>query len=261
MLHKVVMKKPPRIVKWAYGITTVPQRRGTTLPKTIASLKSAGFTAPRLFIDGVPSESGKGWENEFGLEVTTRYPKVKTFGNWLLGIIELYTRSPQADYYIMFQDDVITYPNLREYLELVSYPSKGYFNLFTYPENTELVPKRASGEKVSGWYLSNQAGRGAVSLMFNSITLQTLLCSRDIVSKPRDPFRATNNIDGSIVTALYKSNIREYVHYPSLVQHIGAESTLTSSSRFTLVNGVGSDCFWGEGFDALGLIPRKDQVE
>jgi hypothetical protein len=48
-----VMPKAKQPVRtWAYGITTVPSRLTTLLPRTITSLAAAGFDKPHLFVDG-----------------------------------------------------------------------------------------------------------------------------------------------------------------------------------------------------------------
>ncbi len=74
--------------RWAYGVTTVPVREDRLLPKTLASLRAAGFDKPRLFVDGV--RNAWDWEQKFGLEVTARWPHVLTAGNWVLSMYELY---------------------------------------------------------------------------------------------------------------------------------------------------------------------------
>jgi hypothetical protein len=103
--------KAPRYA-WAYGVTTVPSRRNDLLPETLCSLCEAGFDAPRLFVDG--DNDPKGWEREFGLETTCRYPTIRTHGNWILALSELFIREPHAERYALFQDDLITYRNLRD---------------------------------------------------------------------------------------------------------------------------------------------------
>jgi len=230
-------------IVWEYGLTTVPKRiTDGTLQKTLESLNKAGFTNPRLFIDGLPnSELG-----EFSkLRITCHSEAIRIYGNFHLGLSELYIRNPNADRFAMFQDDFVTYPGLREYLEQCEYPTKGYWNLYTFPENQK--PK-------DGWYLSNQLGKGAVALVFNNDAVRTLLNSTHWINRhtlaPKDNRRTWKFIDGGIVEAMRQAGYKEYVHNPSLVQHTGLRSTL-GNSRHALTKS-----FKGEQFNAMSLVKR-----
>ena len=226
---------------WACALTTVPSRRHTTLPRTLASLAAAGFPAPRLFVDG--DSDGVGWVNEFGLDVTARGgAPVRTFGNWVLAAAETYIRNPTADRYAVFQDDFVTLRNLRGYLDTHEFPVNGYWNLYTFPQNAALA-----GEK-KGWYESNQKGLGAVALVFDRINLLRVLQHDHMVGRPVDPSRGHKAVDGGIVTAFRKGGGKEYVHSPTLVQHIGHASSM-GNRRHPDAPG-----FLGEGYDAMGLL-------
>lgn len=242
---------PSRPFQWAYGLTTIPQRVDSLLPRTIASLREAGFDKPRIFIDGGTEEDAKRLRDTLGLEVTHRTPAILTVGNWFLGMIELYIRNPHAQRYIIFQDDLIVAKNLRSYLEKLPYPNRGYGNLYTVPENAKLVPT-TNGQKTTGWHKSNQLGRGALALVFDNTTLIELLSARSIMEKPKHAHRGWRNLDGAILTALQSKGIQEYVHYPSLVQHTGTEVSSMGTSPRPI-----SDCFLGESYDTLLLLPKS----
>lgn len=248
-LQRATIPRPARTLKWVYGVTTVPSRRDILLPRTLASLRNSGFDRPTLFVDGISHQQAAEWQYSFNLEVVNRYPRIRTVGNWWLAIVELYLRDPFADRYTIFQDDLITSKGLKEYLDKSVYPSKGYCNLFTFPENTCLIPKRSDGQRENGWFPSDQLGKGAVALVFDSQALLALLGSRSFIEKPRHRSRGHLNLDGAIVTALKKYGIREYTHYPSLVQHIGMESSMGSNPQ------PQSDCFWGEDYYLSSLLP------
>lgn len=249
-------------MKWAYGVTTVPKRRDLLLPKTLKSLAGAGFDKPRLFVDGCrESDHSYGC---FGLDVTYRWPTIRTHGNWFLSMTELFIREPTAQRYAIFQDDFVTYPNLRTYLEKCPYPDHGYLNLYTFPSNMELPDGR---DQKIGWYKSRelqngpllegetktrfQTGRGAVALVFDRETLTTLLSSKEFVERPMDSSYGWRKVDGGIVHALNKLGYYEYVHNPSLVQHIGLESSMGSKPHKQALT------FRGENFDALELLNQK----
>lgn len=230
-------------LRWSYGVTTVPSRRDELLHKTLVSLKLAGFDQPRLFVDG--SDDPRSWEREFGLEVSSRSPTVRAYGNWMLALWELYLRDCQADRYAIFQDDFVTYRNLRDYLESCEYPKRGYWNLYTFNSNHILTPLEG---KYVGWFKSNQFGRGAVALVFDLLTVQTLLASRHMVDRVLDPKRGHCKIDGGIVEALKKEGWTEYVHNPSLTQHLGEVSAIGNPKHQQAPH------FKGESFDARELL-------
>lgn len=212
-------------MKWSYGITTVPERSSDLLPATVRSLHSAGFTSPRIFTD-------RGLGN---------------FGNWLLGMWELYILDPWCERYAMFEDDILCCNNLKAYLE-EPIPNKSYLNCYTNPENTALCP---AGHK--GWYPSNQKGKGALGLVFSRMGLITLLSQESLVLWRQNATRGHKSIDGAIATAMSHAGWMEYVHSPSLVQHMGLKSTICNGPR------TQSPCFVGEYYDPLEILACRQE--
>lgn len=220
-------------MKWSYGLTTVPSRFDALLPRTLGSLARGGFADPRLFIDGdcpIPATLTK-------YSITHRVPAVKTFASWILSAWELYFREPNADRYAVFQDDFVTYRNLRRYLECCEYPKTGYLNLYTYDFN----------EGAKGWHLSDQNGRGGVALVFNNEALCKLLSHPLIAQHPKS-VRGCSRLDGVVVDALKDLKWQEWVHSPSLVQHTGRLSSMGHGVHAESVS------FMGEEFDAMSLL-------
>ncbi len=221
---------------WQYGVTTVPERLDNLLPRTLASLELAGFDKPRIFVDGLES-----WDCN-GLEVTCRHPRVRVAANWILSMWELYLRNPIADRYAIFQDDILVYRNLRQYLDNYKLPIASYWNLYVTPENE----KRA--REKTGWYMSNQMGRGALGLVFDRPGIVALLSSKRLTSHAQDAQRGWRRIDGAIMDAMRIEKRCEWVHYPTLVQHTGKEDS-------TIGNNEALPESWrGEDFDALELL-------
>lgn len=241
-------KKRKGPIVYEYGITVVPERRETHFPRTLASLKRAGFDRPRLFVDG--DSNTDSWRSEFNLEVTSHYPTIKTFGNWILALGELYIRNAHADRYCIFQDDFVTYQNLRAYLDTCEYPENGYWNLYTFPKNEVRAPQ---GHR--GWYLSNQKGLGAVALIFSREAVSILLSAQHMVDRPKDLYRGWRAVDGGIVEAMKKAGWREYVHTPSLVQHIGKQSSMRNREHPL------AQSFIDENFDARELVNMENGHE
>lgn len=234
-------------LKWAYGVTTVPMRRHDLLPRTLKSLAAGGFDQPRLFVDDCTNTEAAEYERQFGLEVTARYPCIRTFGNWVLTLAELYIRNPWADRYFVAQDDFVTYRNLRAYLERCAYPEQGYWNLYTFPSNQVLAP----ADGLPGWYRSNQNGRGAVALVFSRPAVMLLLAHAHMIERPQDAHRGHRSVDGGIVEAFRKVGWEEWVHNPSLVQHTGLVSAMRNKPHQL------SPSFRDEEFDALSLIAER----
>lgn len=243
---------------WAYGVTTVPERFDDLLPKTLDSLKSAGFDDPQLFVDGMtPAEWVRDVDGPLGQHrATLRGSRIRTWGNWLLGVQELLIRNPEADRFAMFQDDFVTVRNLKEYLTKLEYPSLGYLNLYTFPTNereTDDVIYPAQPLKKGSLLPSGQqqTGYGAVALVFSREAVVTLLQQQTTVAKALRKDDAWRRVDGLVATAMNVAGWREYVHSPSLVQHTGTTSSM-GNRRHPLAT-----TFPGEDFDALELLKEQ----
>lgn len=242
---------------WSYGVTVVPERFHTSLPATLNSLKEAGFPQPVIFVDGC-KDSGYGGDipphiRDF-YEVVCRPKRLRAFGNWVLSAWELYLREPHADRYAIFQDDFVTYKNLRAYLEKVPYPNQGYLNLYTFPKNVS---------DLKGWYKSpDQDGKGAVALVFDNDALRYLLQQKHFIDRPLDSKRGHRAVDGGIVTAFQSATPKyfEYVHNPSLVQHIGTLEKGIASAVGNKQHDL-ANTFLGEEFDAMNLLESAKPIE
>lgn len=280
---------PPRPwgapIKWAAGITTVPERR-ELIKRTVASLRAAGFEGLRVFADGDGGEDGE--LGLLGLDVTYRgRPALGAWSNWWLSLWELFLRSPDAERFAIFQDDLACVRNLRAYLDAVPWVPRTYLNLFTFSNNELLVgrhhprgfreaallpPKKTSdSEAQAAWNaLRLQCGRGALALVFDREALMALLQAKSTVERPlgHPAGIGRTRIDGGVVDALNKAGFREMVHNPSLVQHTGILSTIGNGmhgpakpDEHGRVRGVWKEdlarTFPGEEFDAMSLAQTK----
>lgn len=234
------------VVRWSYGVTCVEMRHKTTLPLTLEKLRVGGFNAPTLFLDG--SEDILGWRAEFNLPITARSPPVRAYANWLLTLLELFCRSPDATHFAIFQDDITCPLNLRAYLEKTGAElcdQKGYLNLYTFPSNQTLG---TVAKPDGGWFKSNQLGRGALGLVFGKQGVIDLLSSRSMVDRIQDANRGHKNIDGAVVTAMTALGYTEWCHSPSLIQHTG-QTTSTIGNR---VHPLALN-YLGDNFDLMTL--------
>jgi len=220
----------------------------TTLPTTLRSLTTAGFTEPDLYVDGILSPEIIDASLLLPVNVVHERHNVKTFSHWHLTLLDMYSRNPWAQYYAIFQDDFICVRNLKEYLQSCTFPEKGYLNLFTFMENETTI----SGKK--GWVEAKrssegtQLGRGAVGLVFNHSSCEALLSSPHMITRRFDSLRRHHSLDGAIVQSMNEAGYSEFVHSPSLLQHIGEESSM-GNRRHPKAN-----TFPGEQFDALTLL-------
>jgi len=137
---------------WSYGVTTVPSRRYTTFEPTLLSLKEAGFPHPWIFADGC--NQPEAYETHSYMRITTRHPRVGAFGNWIMALWELYIREPKAQWFALFQDDILLCKNLKQYFEASGFFGE-FINLYSNPEN-EKFAQQANEE---GWFENNQLCR------------------------------------------------------------------------------------------------------
>lgn len=273
----------PRGIQWSCGVTTCTQRlRDGLLKGTLKSLREAGFDWPRLFMDGVsPGDWALGSDELDQLPVTLRWPAVRPWANWWLGLAELFAREPNADRYAMFQDDFVCVKNLRAYLTACPYPDPteserlksieeerlprdgAYWNLYSFSNTNEPLIDAAlrdgrAGQWIEGGLLNPEAsdprllqcGRGAVALVLSNQAVKVLLQSRHAVERPSDP-DGWRRIDGGVVTAMNKAGWRELIHCPSLVQHVGLASAMGNKQH------AQARSFPGEEFDALAWLPKN----
>lgn len=266
---------------WNYGITTVPKRIDNgLLSTTVKSLSKGGFWNPTLFVDGTYLFSHKGLHTYENSKVVLREQTLGAMGNWYLALWHLFIETPKADIYAIFQDDIICGKNLKRYIEesifkCPNYPSSlnystsfnpstnFYLNLYTAPSNMEFLDKKYNTTPSTlepGWYPSNQNGQGALALVFTNQCVQDILSnSTHFLKKFTHLTRAKKCIDGEVRNILYGDPRRpskypgkgyvEYVHYPSLVQHMGDISTVGN-----LKNRQNSPCFFGEDYDCMSLL-------
>ena len=221
-------------MNWAYGITTVPSRCHDLLPATVEALARVGFNEPVIFMDGECDGIFK-----LPLKVVCHNPNVGHLLNWMNAAFYLYQSFPKAGRYVIFEDDLDTCADLRQYLEATEIPDGVYLNLLTHPQNY------AVAGPTEGWSHSNQRGLGAVALVFNPKGLQDLLMSPIFVNRTRLGRKAA---DGLVIDALKPQGYKEWTHNPTLVQHVGIESTL--GHNYGPMKG-----FKGSSWSPLELLP------
>jgi len=236
--------------RWSVALTTVPSRVNTLLPETLRDVTAAGIQ-PVLYVDGIlTAEQESTIRGYAGYDVQINHHKnVRTFSHWYESALDLYLTNPWSEYYMFLQDDLTCPKTLLKYLRSCRYPQNGYFNLYTFRENESVIQG-----KQTGWveaYRTRQGyqlGLGAVGLVFPHNALITLLTQRHMLTRKRDAVRGHHSLDGAIVEAMNQAGYTEYVHNPSLLQHIGHESSMGNAKH------ADAKSYPGNNFDLLTLL-------
>jgi hypothetical protein len=213
----------PRVRRWAVGVTTAP-RQVPTLANCLQSLAGAGWDRPRLFADGpvaIPEEFN-------ALPRSTREPLVGAWPNFFLCLVELLMREPDAEGYLVVQDDVQFAADLpvRDYLERILWPGAraGIVSLFCSRAYTQSQP---------GWYrFKGVWAWGALAFVFSRDAARQFLADAEVVRHRWRPLRnGLTDIDGCIGRWASRRNVPLYYPTPSLVQHVGEVSSLWPGER------------------------------
>jgi hypothetical protein len=206
----------PTVRRWAVGVTTSP-RRQPTLELCLDSIGRAGWDKPRLFLDGsarVPARYAH-------LVATWREERVGAWPAWYLALLELILKQPEADAYMLLQDDVVPYDrgSLRDYLERVLWPGERPGLISLFHTGHETTPGWRRAETNWDWgaqahVLSPGAARALVS--DNELSRSVLAAS------------AENHIPipELIYDWVMRKGIDTWYSIPSLTQHIGNTSTI-----------------------------------
>lgn len=178
------------------GITTSP-RKISTLETTINSLIDSGISREKiiLFDDSGPIKLGA-WKN------------------WYRGLEWLYNNTADEWLYL-FQDDIIFSHNWNTYFEKASVPTDAAICSIFSPAKYKL------GKEV-GWYdVADRSLWCCQAFIIRRASAAEILKSRVVWS-----IRGDRQIDNRIGLWLEQSRNKIYYHSPSLVEHVGDESTL-----------------------------------
>jgi hypothetical protein len=207
-----------RIVNWAVGVTTAPRPR-PTLDTCLDHLARAGWASPHLFMDSAVRVSER-----FGrLAGTLRSPAAGAWPNHYLSLLELTLRHPDADAYLIVQDDALMYDgeNVRAYLERALWPGG------SLPVVSLYCPEPYTAKRY-GWHRYRKAWVwGALALVFPRATAQRYLCDRAVCQhRWRSQTGGLSQIDVLLGWWARRRRVPFWFPTPSLVQHIGETSTL-----------------------------------
>jgi hypothetical protein len=239
----------------AVGVRCVG-RAPATIWRTIASLDQTGFTPAHFFVDG-PFEgldrlAGHG-------PVTWHAERVGGWPNFLLALTELHLRRPDAEHYLLVEDDVVFCRDVAAYLERKR-ATLEIASLYTSSRVERAIRPHGIGftRLNPGWYVAS----GALALLFSNARLGQFLASDFVRGYRRHPpadldprhFRRDGLHHADCVVGRFarEAGCGIQYHYPSLAQHIGEVSAMYPGFTGKRANRCSAD-FPGEGASALQL--------
>ena len=214
----------PQIHNWAVGITTSP-RKEPTVDVCLDNLARAGWERPWLFVD----EGTALADHQLCLPVTYRQHKVGAWPNFYLALQELLMRQPDADAYLLVQDDALFYDgeNLRELLESSLWPDENVAVVSLY------CPEPYTRRR-SGWHrFGGKWVWGAQAFVFPNQAARQFVVDQDVVEHRWTGRLKHAQIDVVVGDWALRKQMNVYYPVPSLVQHIGQTSTLWPAGRVT----------------------------
>jgi hypothetical protein len=227
----------PRIKSWAVGVTTAPRAK-STLDACLDSLSRAGWDVPRLFVD-----SGVTIADRFSdLPLTFRETKLGPWPNYYLALVELLMREPEADAFMLVQDDVVfdDRHDLRSYLAEILWPADPIAAVSLYCSKAYTRP-------VSGWHeLETRWIWGALAFVFPRESAKRFVTDPLVFEHRSNPTEGLVNIDILIGRWAHEQRLPIWFPSPSLVQHIGNESSIWSDPNSRAIGDRRANRFAGD---------------
>jgi hypothetical protein len=217
---------------WGVGITTAP-RRISTLEDCLDSVIRAGWESPKVFFDGadrLPSRYRH-------LHVNSRSDSIGAWPAWYLALAELILQQPEADAYLMLQDDVIFHERepVRDYLERALWPGRRPSVVSLFYTGFDLLTGWRSSPPLE-WHW------GAQGLVFPPAVARALVADADLLASC---VAATTHVPIPELLSRWMATcgLSSWYPTPSLTQHIGATSTVWMNAG--LVSGRRAPWFSG----------------
>ena len=233
----------PSVRSWAVGVTTAP-RPAETLTQTLESLARAGWSKQCVFAEPesrLPANA---------TQVVQRVERLGAFPNWYLGLAELVLRQPEADAYMMLQDDVELARNLRSYLEQTLWPGHATGVVSVY------CPSHYRRRRSVGYHAIDEGWNtwGALCYVLPRRSARWLLSDPEVLEhRWRGPGDGLKNVDSVVGAWCRRAQLNYLIHVPSLVQHTGDASTLYPAARAT--GRRQADDFLGDAAQIMTGIP------
>jgi len=230
---------PPKELKrgwqWAIAVLTTTHREGGMLARTLESYRGSGFAPPVVFTDA--NKSGGLWN---------LYRALKT----------LVEQQPNADAYMIIEDDVLFSKDIREYLEAELWPSVGEHGCIC----SIFTPTIYSSKE--RWHAVN---RGKWTWMSQCRIYHPCSAKKMVVDLENDT-RMQNKwrqVDETVGEWAKQNNVSIWFHSPSLTQHISPRNTSYEANRpldyrvGMARDFIGEDRSIREYWAEFGTEPRK----
>ena len=222
MVPVASQRAEPTIRSWAVGVLTAP-RREATLEWCLDSVVRAGWATPHLFVDGlvrIPPRFNH-------LPITWRERPVGAWPNYWLALAELVQSQPEADAYLLLQDDAVLYDrgNLREYLESALWPA-------SEPSLVSLYCSQAYTVLEPGWRrLPERFVWGALAFVFPRALARQFVGDPEVLAhRWNGPHNGLRQVDVMIGQWAESRGHGVHLPSPSLVQHVGNTSSIWESA-------------------------------
>jgi hypothetical protein len=211
-----------RVGTWAVGVITAPRRK-PTLDDCLDSLIRAGWERPRLFVDSATTIATR----HEGLPITLREPRIGAWPNYYLALVELQMREPEADAYMLVEDDVIFFDrqDLRAYLEDVLWPADPCGAVSLYCSSVYTQPEPGWHEFAGEWVW------GALAFIFPRESVRQLIGDPGVLAHRTRREEGLEDTDALIGRWSHRRGLPIHYPTPSLVQHIGDTSSLWPAMR------------------------------
>jgi hypothetical protein len=221
LLPAPAVRNQRRVNNWAVGVTTAP-RRQPTLQWCLDSLHRAGWQKPHLFSDGMAELPDEAKD----CPRTIRGRPIGAWPNYYLALAELVLHHPQADAYLLLQDDVYLYDheNLREYLDGVLWPG-------ARPSLVSLYSTEVNSAVDCGWHSDRYPWVcGALAFVFPAEIARSFLADHRVLNHRRHSSQGREGIDTVIGSWTAARGQAIWYPMPSLVQHLGNSSAIQNGA-------------------------------
>ena len=217
---------------WSVGVTTAP-RKESTLQQTLSSLANAGWSELTVFAEPdtqVPELLRKQtW--------CQRPHKMGMFSNWYLSLTEMVLTAPNADAYMICQDDVEFSRGLRNYLQQKLWYGSNPQVVSVYTAGAHENPKQPGFSRLNaGWDTC-----GALALIFPKAVAHCILSDPVLLQhRITGPLGGKGCIDSVVGAWCDLRGVDYVVHSPSLAQHTGLHTTENGLRRHSARRSAGS---------------------
>lgn len=251
-------------MNWSVGVITCPRKHGYYLDQTLKSLQQAGWSNITVFAEPeskIPDFDGT---------VVTRRKVYGDWTNWATGLYDLFLSEPETDYFFMLEDDAVVCRGAKRYLEfsLPYLEEFGALSLFT--------PSCYHGSFL-GFHneCHDQSTRSTVTIVMSQKSVLSFFSDIDVqrhrftdLYEPGIPLgsygaartsladRVGNTVKDAVIGCwAAKNKLPIFFHTPSLAEHIGEFSTLTSDVS-SVENGRVSVDFVGQECSLEDMIDK-----